>query len=168
MVFKITKFSKPKFRICLWKNRVTVSALAQHLQNLQNQLIAFETQKFQNLKIQENQERLIKDLKTSTTSTSQISLGSQLEMLNLIRKSSLLVKNLIGVDNNSFIETFFLKTQYNKIFKNQELLYKHFKTKSARIKTGYVAYHDPDFFFVIHLTYVNMSIVNKEILDLVP
>ena len=29
----------------------TVSALAQHLQNLQNQLIALETQKFQNLKI---------------------------------------------------------------------------------------------------------------------
>lgn len=153
-----------------------MSTLAQHLQNLQNQLIAFETQKFQNLKIHENQERLIKDLKTNTTSTSLISLDSQLEMLNLIRKSSLLfeqyekllVKNLIGVYNNSFIETFFLKTQYNKIFKNQELLYKHFKTKSARIKTGYVAYHDPDFFFVIHLTYVNMSIVNKEILDLVP
>ena len=145
-----------------------MSALAQHLQNLQNQLIAFETQKFQNLKIQENQERLIKDLKTSTTSTSQISLGSQLEMLNLIRKSSLLVKNLIGVDNNSFIETFSLKTQYNKIFKNQELLYKYFKTKNVGIKTGYVAYHDPDFFFVIRLAYVNMSIVNKEILDLVP
>ena len=143
-------------------------ALAQHLQNLQNQLIAFETQKFQNLKIQENQERLIKDLKTSTTSTSQISLGSQIEMLNLIRKSSLLVKNLIGVDNNSFIETFSLKTQYNKIFKNQELLYKYFKTKNVGIKTGYVAYHDPDFFFVICLAYVNMSIVNKEILDLVP
>ena len=143
-------------------------ALAQHLQNLQNQLIAFETQKFQNLKIQENQERLIKDLKTSTTSTSQISLGRQLEMLNLIRKSSLLVKNLIGVDNNSFIETFSLKTQYNKIFKNQELLYKYFKTKNVGIKTGYVAYHDPDFFFVICLAYVNMSIVNKEILDLVP
>ena len=32
----------------------TVSALAQHLQNLQNQLVALETQKFQNLKIQEN------------------------------------------------------------------------------------------------------------------
>ena len=29
----------------------TVSALAQHLQNLQNQLIALETQKFQNVKI---------------------------------------------------------------------------------------------------------------------
>ena len=32
----------------------TVSALAQHLQNLQNQLIALEKQKFQNLKIKEN------------------------------------------------------------------------------------------------------------------
>ena len=31
-----------------------MSALAQHLQNLQNQLIVLETQKFQNLKIQEN------------------------------------------------------------------------------------------------------------------
>ena len=39
-----------------------MSALAQHLQNLQNQLIALETQKFQNLKIQENQEKLIEDL----------------------------------------------------------------------------------------------------------
>ena len=46
----------------------TVLALAQHLQNLQNQLIALETQKFQNLKIQENQERLIKDLKTNIVS----------------------------------------------------------------------------------------------------
>ena len=34
--------------------RNTVSTLAQLLQNLQNQLIALETQKFQNLKIQEN------------------------------------------------------------------------------------------------------------------
>ena len=46
----------------------TVLALAHHLQNLQNQLIALETQKFQNLKIQENQERLIKDLKTNIVS----------------------------------------------------------------------------------------------------
>ena len=50
-----------------------MSTLAQHLQNPQNQLIALETQKFQNLKIQENQERLIKNLKTSTVSTSQTS-----------------------------------------------------------------------------------------------
>ena len=99
--------------------------LAQHLQNLQNQLIALETQKFQNLKIQENQERLIKDLKTSIVSTHQTSCSnSQPEMLNLIKKSALLseqyekfvVKNLIGVDNYSLVETFFLQTQYNKVF----------------------------------------------------
>ena len=85
-----------------------VSTLAQHLQNLQNQPIALETQKFQNLKIQENQERLIKDLKTNTVSTSQTSYSnSQPEILNLIKKSAclseqyekLVVKNLIGVDN---------------------------------------------------------------------
>ena len=130
----------------------TVSALAQHLQNLQNQLIALETQKFQNLKIQENQERLIKDLKTSTMSTSQTNcLNSQPEMLSLIMKSALLFeqyeklvfKNLIGTDNYSLVETFFLQTEYNKVFKNQELLYKHFRTKNVGIKTGYMAYHDP-------------------------
>ena len=42
--------------------KAPLEALAQHLQNLQNQLIALETQKFQNLKIQENQEKLIEDL----------------------------------------------------------------------------------------------------------
>ena len=97
-------------------------------------------------------------------------------MLSLIKKSillfeqyeKLLVKNLIGVDNYSLVETFFLQTQYNKVSQNQELLYKHFKTKNVRIKIGYMAYHDPGFFFVIYLAYVNMSIVNKEIFDLVP
>ena len=68
-----------------------VSTLAQHLQNLQNQLIALETQKFQNRKIQENQEKLINDLKTSTVSTNQTSCSnSQPEMLSLIKKSTLL------------------------------------------------------------------------------
>ena len=92
-----------------------MSALAQHLQNLQNQLIALETQKFENLKIQENQERLIKDLKTNTVSTSQTSYSNgQPKMLSLIKKSALLsekyeklVKNIIGVDNYSFVKTFF-------------------------------------------------------------
>ena len=71
----------------------TVLIFAQHLQNLQNQLIALETQKFQNLKIQENQERLIKDLKTSIMSTNQTSCSnSQPEMLSLIKKSALLSK----------------------------------------------------------------------------
>ena len=154
----------------------TMSTLAQHLQNLQNQLIALQTQKFQNLKIQENQEKLIKDMKTNTMSTSQTNCSnSQPKMLSLIKKSTLLskqneklVKNLIGVDNYSLVETLFLQTQYKKVFKNQELLYKYFRTKNVRIKTGYVAYHDPEFFFVIYLAYLNMSIVNKEIFYLVP
>ena len=68
-----------------------VSTLAQHLQNLQNQLIALETQKFQNRKIQESQEKLINDLKTNTMSTNQTScLNSQPKMLSLIKKSALL------------------------------------------------------------------------------
>ena len=50
----------------------------------------------------------------------------------------------------------------------KKLLFKHFKTKNTGIKTGYVEYHDPDFFFVINLAYVNMFIVNKEIFYLVP
>ena len=54
------------------------------------------------------------------------------------------------------------------MFKNQELLYKHFRNKNVGIKIGYMAYHDPEFFFVIYLTYVNMSIINKEIFYLVP
>ena len=79
-------------------------------------------------------------MKTNTASTSQTScLNSQPEMLNLIRKSTflfeqyekLVVKNLIGVDNYSLVKTFFLQTQYNKVFKNQELLYKHFRTKNV-------------------------------------
>ena len=54
------------------------------------------------------------------------------------------------------------------MFKNQELLYKHFKTKNVEIKIVYMTYHDPEFFFVIYLAYVNMSVVNREIFYLVP
>ena len=109
--------------------------------------------------------------------TSQTScLNSQPEMLNLIRKSAILfkqyekilVKNLIRANNYSLVETFFLQTQYNKVFKNQAVLYKHFRTKNVEIKIGYMAYHDPEFFFVIYLAYVNMFVVNKEIFYLVP
>ena len=72
-------------------------------------------------------------MKTSQTSCS----NSQPKVLNLIKKSALLseqyeklvIKNRIGADNYSLVETFFLQTQYNKVFKNQELLYKHFRTK---------------------------------------
>ena len=109
-------------------------------------------------------------------STSQTSCSnSQPKILSLIKKSALvskqyeklLVKNLIGANNYLLVETFFLKTQYNKVFKNQELLYKHFRTKNVGIKTRYMAYHDLEFFFVIYLAYVNMSVVNKEIFGLV-
>ena len=31
-----------------------------------------------------------------------------------------------------------------------------------------MAYHDPKFYFVIYLAYVNMSVVNREIFYLVP
>ena len=54
------------------------------------------------------------------------------------------------------------------MFKNQAVLYKHFRTKNVEIKIGYMAYHDPKFYFVIYLAYVNMSVVNKENFDLVP
>ena len=127
MVFETTKFSKPKFRICLWKNYVSFSPI---FTKPSKPIDYFRNPKISNLKIQENQERLIKHLKTSTVSTNQTScLDNQPEMLNLIRKSTLLskqyekllVKNLIGADNYSLVETFFLKTQYNKVFKNQEL-----------------------------------------------
>ena len=96
-----------------------MSTLTQYLQKHQNQLIALETQNFQNLKIQENQEKLIEDLKTSTVSTNQTSCSNiQPEVISLIKKSALLieqyekrvVKNLIGVDNYSLVKTFFLQT----------------------------------------------------------
>ena len=72
---------------------------------------------------------------TSQTSYS----NSQPKMLNLIKKlallseeyKKLLVKNLIGADNYSLVKTLFLKTQYNKVFKNQELLYKHLEPKMS-------------------------------------
>ena len=116
-------------------------------------------------------------MKTNIVSTSQTScLNSQPEMFSLTRKltllfkqyEKLLVKNLIGVDNYSLVETFFLQTQYNKMFKNQELLYKHFRIKNVGIKIRYMTYHDPEFFYIIYLAYVNMFVVNKEIFYLVP
>ena len=72
---------------------------------------------------------MIEDLKTNTVSTNQTSCSNnQPEVISLIKKSTLLseqyeklVKNLIEVDNYSLVETFFLQTQYNKVFKNQEL-----------------------------------------------
>ena len=56
LVFKNPKLLKQKFRICLWKN---ISALAQHLQNLQNQVVVLETEKFQMLKTQKKNKKTI-------------------------------------------------------------------------------------------------------------
>ena len=116
-------------------------------------------------------------MKTSIVSTNQTSCSnSQPKVISLIKKSPLLteqydklvVKNLIRVDNYSLVKIFFLQTQYNKVFKNQEFLYKYFRTKNVGIKIGSMTYHDPEFFFVIYLTYVNISVVNREIFYLVP
>ena len=116
-------------------------------------------------------------MKTSTISTKKTSCSNnQPEVISLITKSALLteqydklvVKNLIRVDNYSLVKIFFLQTQYNKVFKNQEFLYKYFRTKNVGIKIGYMTYHDLEFFFVIYLTYVNISVVNREIFYLVP
>ena len=35
--------------------------------------------------------------------------------------------------------------------------------KNNGIKTGYMAYHDPNLFFVVYFAYVNMYILNKKI-----
>ena len=64
----------------------TISALVQHLQNLQNQFVVLETEKFQMLK---NQENLIKDLETKLDSLNNV---SKTELINMIRKSALLTE----------------------------------------------------------------------------
>ena len=54
------------------------------------------------------------------------------------------------------------------MFKNQCILYEQFRTKNSEIKTGYMAYHDPDLFFVVYLAYVNMSLLDQKYLELIP
>ena len=108
MVSKTIELPKPKFRICLWKNRVSFSPTFTKPSK--------STDCFRNPKISKPQnqkkkkEKLINDLKTSTVTTNQTSyLNSQPKMRSLIKKSALLseqyeklvVKNLIGVDNYS-------------------------------------------------------------------
>ena len=51
----------------------TISALAQHLQNLQNQFVVLETEKFKMLKNQEKQENHIRDLETKLESLNNVS-----------------------------------------------------------------------------------------------
>ena len=54
------------------------------------------------------------------------------------------------------------------MFKNQYILYEQFRTKNSGIKTGHMAYHDPDFFFFVYLAYVNMSLLDQKYLELIP
>ena len=125
------------------------------------------------LKNQEKQENLIKDLETKLESLNNV---SKIELINMIRKSALLteqfeklvIKNKFGSDIYNNIESFFLKKYYEKVFKNQCLLYEQFRTKNSRIKTGYMAYHDPDLFFIVYLAYVNMVILDQKYLELIP
>ena len=69
---------------------------------------------------------------------------------------------MFGYDIYDKLESFFLKKYYEKVFKNQCILYEQFRTKNSGIKTGFMAYHGPDLFFVVYLAYVNMSILDKK------
>ena len=97
-------------------------------------------------------------------------------LINMIRKSALLteqfekvvIKNKFGVDIYNNIESYFLDKYYEKVFKNQCILYEQFRTKNSGIKTGYMAYHNPDLFFVVYLAYVNMSLLDQKYLELIP
>ena len=94
----------------------------------------------------------------------------------MIRKSDLLteqfeklvIKNKFGYDIYNNIESLFLDKYYKKVFKNQYILYEQFRTKNSGIKIGYMAYHDPDLFFVVYLAYVNMSLLDEKYLERVP
>ena len=118
--------------------RKTISALAQHLQNLQNQFVVLETEKFQMLKNQEKQENRIKELESEPLNN-----VSKTDLVNIIRKSALLseqfdklvVKNKFGPDIYNIIESYFLDKYYEKVFKNQYILYEQFRTKNNGIKT---------------------------------
>ena len=99
----------------------TISALAQHLQNLQNQFVVLETEKFQMLKNQEKQENRIKELESEPLNN-----VSKTDLVNIIRKSALLfeqfdklvVKNKFEPDIYNIIESYFLDKYYEKVFKN--------------------------------------------------
>ena len=54
------------------------------------------------------------------------------------------------------------------MFKNLCILYEQFRTKNSGIKTGYMAYHDPDLFFVVYLAYVNMALLDQKYFELIP
>ena len=125
------------------------------------------------IKNQEKQENYINDLETKLDSLNNV---SKTELINMIKKSALfieqfqklVIKNKFGSDIYDNIESFFLEKYNEKVFKNQCILYEQFKTKNSGIKTRYMTYYDPDLFFVVYLTYVNMSILDKKYLELIP
>ena len=90
----------------------------------------------------------------------------------MIRKSTLLIeqfqKLVIKKKFESDIYDKFLDKYYEKVFKNQCLLYEQFRTKNSEIKTGFMDYHDSDLFFIIYLAYVNMSLLDQKYLELIP
>ena len=55
-----------------------------------------------------------------------------------------------------------------KVLKDQCPLNEQFITKNSGIKIGYMAYHDPDLFFIVYLAYVNMSILDQKNFELIP
>ena len=67
----------------------TISALAQHLQNLQNQFVVLETEKFQMLKTQEKQENHIKDLESKSEFLNNV---SKTDLINMIKKPAFLTE----------------------------------------------------------------------------
>ena len=125
------------------------------------------------LKNQEKQENHIKDLKTELEPLNNV---SKTDLINMIRKLALLteqfdklvIKNKFGPDIYNIIESYCLDKFYEKVFKNQCILYEQFRTKNSGIKTGYMAYHDPDLFFVVYLAYVNMALLDKKYFELIP
>ena len=125
------------------------------------------------LKNQEKQENHIRNLETKLESLNNV---SKTDLINMFRKSTLLteqfkrlvIKNKLRVDIYNNIESYFLDKYYEKVFKNQCILYEQFRTKNSGIKTGYMTYNDPDLFFVVYLAYVNMSLLDQKYLELVP
>ena len=93
------------------------------------------------LKNQEKQENRIKELESEPLNN-----VSKTDLVNIIRKSALLseqfdklvVKNKFGPDIYNIIESYFLDKYYEKVFKNQCILYEQFRTKNSGIKTRYI------------------------------
>ena len=86
MVLKPQNFQNKNIEYAYGK---TISALAQYLQNLQNQFVVLETEKFQMIKNQEKQENHIKDLETKLDSLNNV---NKTELINMIRKLALLTE----------------------------------------------------------------------------